>query len=222
MKPRPSVSLSPILAALALAALVAHPIAAQYGRQNDGRLAVPWENNRFRLSQIAVEPGATLPAGGNQVLVYFTADASGRMPAEAVWQAAGTGAVQNRGPARLEALAIELKDARGPASGTPGEAFDAQYGVNVSTLIDNDRVLVMRERYDPIAYGGPQHFHGEDVLLVYLRGGIHVAARGFLGCISSPQGRGGRDPGKHAAPARQCRRRSTRTARNRTEVGSHR
>ena len=181
MKPRPTVSLSPVLAALALAALVAHPIAAQYGRQSDGRLAVPWENNRFRLSQIAVEPGATLPAGGNQVLVYFTADASGRMPADAVWQAAGAGAVQNRGPARLEALAIELKDARGPASGTPGEALDAQYGVNVSTVIDNDRVLVMRERYEPIAYGGPLHFHGEDVLVVYLRGGYVWPLADFWG-----------------------------------------
>ena len=44
-------------------------------------------------------------------------------------------------------------------------------GVNVSTVIDNDRVLVLKQRYEPIAYGGPQHFHGEDVLLVYLRGG---------------------------------------------------
>jgi hypothetical protein len=93
------------------------------------------------------------------------------MPAEAVWQAAGAGAVQNRGPVRLEALAIELKDARGVSTGTPGEALDAQYGVEVSPLIDNERVLVMKHRYAPTAYGGPLHFHSEDVLVVYLRGG---------------------------------------------------
>lgn len=188
MTPRPAVSASPVFAALGLAALLVAPIGAQYSRQAHGRLGVPWENNRFRLSQIAAEPGATLPAGGNQVLVYLTADPNGRMPAEAVWQAAGAGAVQNRGPARLEALAIELKDARGPASGTPGEALDAQYGVNVSTLIDNDRVLVMRERYEPIAYGGPLHFHGEDVLVVYLRGGYVWPLADFWG--ASRVGRG--------------------------------
>jgi quercetin dioxygenase-like cupin family protein len=64
-----------------------------------------------------------------------------------------------------------LKEARGTASGTPGEVLDAQYGVGVSPLTDNDRVLVVKQRYDPVAYGGPSHFHGEDVLVVYLRGG---------------------------------------------------
>lgn len=171
MRPRPPVSISPILAALALAALLADPIAAQYSRQGDGRLQLPWENNRFRLTYASVEPGATLSAGGNQVLVHLTADADGRMPAEAVWQPAGAGAVPNRGRVRLQAIAIELKEARGPATGTPGEALDAHYGVGVSPLIDNDRVLVVKQRYDPLAYGGPLHFHGEDVLVVYLRGG---------------------------------------------------
>ena len=127
MRPRPPVSISPILGALALAALLADPIAAQYGRQGDGRLQLPWENNRFRLTHASVEPGATLSAGGNQVLVYLTADADGRMPAEAVWQPAGTGVLQNRGRARLQAIAIELKETRGPATGTPGEVLDAQY-----------------------------------------------------------------------------------------------
>ena len=149
MRPRPPVSISPILGALALAALLADPIAAQYGRQDDGRLQLPWENNRFRLTHASVEPGATLSAGGNQVLVYLTADADGRMPAEAVWQPAGTGVLQNRGRARLQAIAIELKETRGPATGTPGEVLDAQYGVGVSPLIDNDRVLVVKQRYDP-------------------------------------------------------------------------
>jgi quercetin dioxygenase-like cupin family protein len=179
MKPRSPVSMSTAFA-LALAALVADPISAQYGRQGEGRLQVPWENNRFRLTQISVAPGATLPAG-NQVLIYLTAGPDGRMPAEAVWQPAGAGAVQNRGPARLEAIAIELKDARAAASGTPGEALDRQYGVDVSPLIDNDRVLVMKHRYGPIAYGGPLHFHGDDVLVVYLRGGYTWPLADFWG-----------------------------------------
>jgi len=171
MKARSTVSMPPAFAALALAALLVHPIAAQYSRQGEGRLRVPWENNRFRLTQLSVQPGATLPARGNQVLVYLTADPDGRMPAEAVWQSAGAAAVVHRGPSRLEAIAIEVKDAPGAARGTPGEALDAQYGVNVSPLIDNDRVLVVKQRYEPLAYGGPSHFHGEDVLVVYLRGG---------------------------------------------------
>jgi quercetin dioxygenase-like cupin family protein len=179
MKPRSAVSMSTAFA-LALAALVADPLSAQYGRQGDSRLQVPWENNRFRLTQISVAPGATLPAG-NQVLIYLTAGPDGRMPAEAVWQPTGAGAVQNQGPARLEAIAIELKDARGAASGTPGEALDAQYGVDVSPLIDNDRVLVMKHRYGPIAYGGPLHFHVDDVLVVYLRGGYTWPLADFWG-----------------------------------------
>jgi quercetin dioxygenase-like cupin family protein len=181
MKPRSHVSTSPVVAALALAALLADPLGAQYARQDGGRLNVPWENNRIRLTHVSVEPGATLPPGGNQVLVYLTADPDGRLPAEAVWQAAGAGAVQNRGRVRMEAIAIELKDVQGAASGTPGEALDAQYGVDVSPLIDNPRVLVMKHRYDPIEYGGPLHFHGEDVLVVYLRGGYTWPLDGFWG-----------------------------------------
>jgi quercetin dioxygenase-like cupin family protein len=93
------------------------------------------------------------------------------MPSEAVWQSADAGAVQNRGPVRLDAIAIELKDARGSSAGTPPEALDKQYGVDVSTVIDNPRVLVTRQRYGPTAYGGPLHLHPEDVIVVYLRGG---------------------------------------------------
>ena len=180
MKLRLSASVLPVLAALAFAAILADPLAAQYGRRGDDRLQLPWENNRFRLTQISVAPGATLPAG-NQVLIYLTAGPDGRLPTEAVWQPAGAGAVQNRGPARLEAIAIELKDARGAASGTPGEALDRQYGVDVAPLIDNDRVLVMKHRYGPIAYGGPLHFHGDDVLIVYLRGGYTWPLADFWG-----------------------------------------
>ena len=176
----------------------------------------PLENNRIRLTQLSVEPGATLPAGGNQVLVYLTADPDGRIPAEAVWQAAGAGAVQNRGPARLNAISIELKDVQGTSSGTPPEALDAQYGVEVTRLIDNPRVLVTKHRYGPIAYGGPLHFHGEDVLVVYLRGGYTWPLTDFWGATAVRRGDVERHPGKHVPPHRQCRQRPTRTARHGT------
>ncbi len=189
MTPRFAVSSSPIVAALALGALLTVPVRAQYsGAGSGGRQTGPWENNRVRLTQLSVEPGATLPAGGNQILVYLTADPSGRMPVEAVWQAAGVGAVQNRGRARLNAISIELKDVPGTSSGTPVEALDAQYGVEVSPLIDNARVLVTKHRYGPIAYGGPLHLHGEDVLVVYLRGGYTWPLTDFWGATPVRRG----------------------------------
>ena len=161
-----------LVAAVGFAALLAAPMGAQYGTPQAGGLQLPFENNRVRITELSVAPGASLPAAANRVLVYLTADADGRMPAEAVWQGAEAGTMQNRGPVRLEAIAIEFKDApRGPGAGTPPEALDAQYGVDVSTVIDNPRVLVTRQRYGPIAYGAPLHLHPEDVIVVYLRGG---------------------------------------------------
>jgi quercetin dioxygenase-like cupin family protein len=161
-----------LVTAAGVAALLIAPVRAQYGVSSAGGLQLPFENNRVRITQLSVAPGATLPAPANRVLVYLTADADGRMPAEAVWQSADAGAMQNRGPVRLDAIAIEFKDVpRGSSAGTPPEALDAQYGVDVSTVIDNPRVLVTRQRYGPIAYGGPLHLHPEDVIVVYLRGG---------------------------------------------------
>ena len=182
MKPRFAVLAFQLVAAVALAAFLAVPLRAQYGRPQGSQQGMPWENDRIRLAQLSIEKGATLPAAGNQVLIYLTADQNGAVPAEAVWQAAGAGAIENRGPARLDALAIELKDVPGEAAGgTPLEALDAQYGVDVTTLIDNSRVLVTKERYAPTSYGGPLHFHTQDVLIVYLRGGYTWPVNGFWG-----------------------------------------
>jgi quercetin dioxygenase-like cupin family protein len=122
------------------------------------------------------------------VLVYFTADPDGKLPADAIWQGDGT-EIQNRGPTRLDGLAIELKDMpRAPAGVTPPEALDAEYGVEVSRIIDNPRVLVVKQRYDPLAYAGPLHFHGEDVLVVYLRGGYTWPASAFWGAARVRRG----------------------------------
>lgn len=173
------VSLAPAAVALALAALAVEPTRAQYGPQTGG-LALPWENSRTRVTQLSVAPAAALPAGGNRVLVYLTADPDGKMPPAAVWQGSDAGAIQNRGPARLEGLSIELKDTPSPASGvTPPEALDEEYGVEVTTVIDNPRVLVTKHRYGPLTYAGALHFHREDVLVVYLRGGYTWPAAEF-------------------------------------------
>jgi quercetin dioxygenase-like cupin family protein len=181
-----------IVAALGFVTLLAPPLAAQYphyDRLRGNAQRLPWENNRVRLSQISVAPGTQLAAAGNRVLVYLTADPDGRMPAEAVWQPASAGAVQNRGPARLEAIAIELKDAPSGASrGTPPEALDPEPLVTVTPLIDNERVVVTKHRYEPGSYAGPLHFHSEDLLVVYLRGGYSWSFAGMWGAMPFRRG----------------------------------
>lgn len=161
-----------LVPALALGALVAQPLGAQSdGQAARGRHDVVWENDRMSVAQVSVDPGATVPAAGDRILIHFSADADGRMPAEAVWQPANAPSVENRGPRRLEALAIALKEApQGETRATPPEAL-ASDGVAVTTLIDNPRVLVMKHRYDPMISDARVHFHTQGVLVVYLRGG---------------------------------------------------
>jgi hypothetical protein len=186
MTRRCSPSLVPVAAALALAAMLTAPAGAQYGPLTGG-LSLPWENNRARITELAVARSASLPAGGDRVLVYLTAGPDGRFPAEAVWQGAGA-PIENRGPDRLDGIAIELKDAPRAGGPTPPEALDAQYGVQVTTLIDNPRVLVTKHRYHPLVYGGPLHFHGDDVIVVYLRGGYTWPASDFWGAARVRRG----------------------------------
>lgn len=181
MTRRALASIAPVVAGLALAASVAAPAVAQYGPLTGG-LTLPWAGARTRVTRLSVAPQAALPSGGNRVLVYLTADPDGRMPADAVWQG-DAATVQNHGPARLDGLAIELTERQTASAGgaTPPEALDAAYGVTVTTVIDNPRVLVLKHRYDPLAYAGPLHFHDADVLVVYLRGGFTWPADGFWG-----------------------------------------
>ena len=160
----------------------AHAPDDQYNRET--RAAEPlsdgWENDRVRLSRLSVEPGAALPSGGNRVLIHFTADADGRMPPLAVWQPGGSAPVTNKGPGRLEAIAIELKDGAQRSGGTPPESLDARYGVDVMPLVDNAQVLVARHRYAPGINGGPLHAHDQDIILVYLGAGYAWPADAFL------------------------------------------
>jgi quercetin dioxygenase-like cupin family protein len=182
-KGRSFASISRAVAPLVMSALLAGPAAAQYERPRSAEpQQLSWENNRLRLSRILVEPGGSLPAGADRVLVYLTAGPDGMMPAEAVWQPARSGDIQNRGRVRLEAIAIELKDVpQAAAGGTPPEALAAAHGADVSLLIDNPRVMVTKHRYAPYAFVGPLHFHAEDMLVVYLRGGYTWPAGGGWG-----------------------------------------
>ena len=152
-------------------------------------MSLPWENSRARVTQLSVAPSEALPAGGNRVLVYLTADPDGKLAPDAVWQGSDSGTIQNRGPLRLEGIAIDLKDTTASAgSATPPEALDAEYGVEVTPLIDNPRVLVTKLRYDPLAYAGPLHFHRDDVLVVYLRGGYTWPSSAFWGAARVRRG----------------------------------
>ena len=180
--PRRRISGAPQFDTLVHGTLHVHSVAAQPGRSPAGPENVSWENSRIRLKQLSVEPGATLPTGGDQVMVYLTADADGRLPAAAVWQPAGSAGAQNRGSARLQAIAIELKDAPpGPGVGTPQVEPAADDRVAVTTLIDNPRVLVTKHSYGPITLDAPAHLHAEDVLVVYLRGGYTWPQTDFWG-----------------------------------------
>jgi mannose-6-phosphate isomerase-like protein (cupin superfamily) len=158
------------------ASVLFEPAAAQYGQTSSATLQQSeWENNRLRLRRIAVEPGASarLEGSADRVLIYLTANQDGNMPeAEAVWQPAGSPDWQNRGPRPLEAIAIELKGApSGATSGTPPEALNTPSRAETKTLIDNARILVAKHRYAPITFVDPQHFHPDDMLVVYLQGG---------------------------------------------------
>jgi quercetin dioxygenase-like cupin family protein len=171
MKPSAVLSLSVMIAAVT-------PINAQYGSSamSSGQV-LPWENNRVRVQYMTVEPGASVQPLTNRVMVYLTGDADGRMPAAAILQAPG--ALQNRSRVRIEAISIDLKDAPAAAGGTPAEAFESHYGVEVTPVVDDPHVFVTKLRYDAAAYGGALHAHPEDVLVVYLRGGYTWPADGY-------------------------------------------
>lgn len=178
MHPQSVVRLSAVAVVLALisgSALLAARADSIAGDQQ----GVLWESPRLRISRISVAPGEVLPPGGNQVLVYLTADADGRMPVEAVWQDAGADPLRNRGPVRLEAISIELRQP--PRGGSFTLPLQTPYGVHVTPLIDNSHVLVSKHRYDPLPCTGPLRAHSDDVVVVYLRSGYVFPWNGFWG-----------------------------------------
>ena len=170
-------SLSLLFCALALIVLAQGFVAAQYGQPSlSTRYESGWENERVRVRTISIEPGAQarVQDDADRVLVFLTADLQGRLPeAEAIWQPAGTRDLENRGIARVEAVLIELKSVpTSPVGGTPPEALPATGAVDSRLLIDNSRVLVVKQRYSLSGYApGPWHFHPQGAVVVYLREG---------------------------------------------------
>jgi quercetin dioxygenase-like cupin family protein len=174
MMPRLPVVAPLVLIAVACGFVLETRVSAQHPWRAIEPLPHGWENNRIRLNRISVEPGAALAGStADRILVYLTAAPDGRMaPAEAVWQPAGTGDLENTGRTRVEAIAIELKEVNAePVRGTPPEALPVGRRADVSWVIDNPRVLVTRNRFTPATSLTPWHFHPEDILVVYLRGG---------------------------------------------------
>lgn len=172
MKPRVVRTMLRVTAPVALLLLTGAPADAQYDwRDLAGEQA--WENARFRVSHVTVDPGSTLAPGEGlgRVMVYLTAGPEGLALPEAVWQAEA-GDIRNEGSRPFEALAIEVKDVALAASeGTPPETLVDTPEMQVTTLVDDPRVLVTRHRYAPNTMYAPLHFHEEDVVVVYLRGG---------------------------------------------------
>lgn len=165
-----------ILGVLGLIVLAQGAVSAQYLQPSLARrFESGWENDRVRVRTISIEPGAQAPTQGDadRVLVFLTADLQGRMPpAEAIWQPAGARELENRGKVRVEAILIELKNVpTSAASVTPPEALPATGAVDVRLLIDNPRVIVTKQLFSSNAYAGPWHFHPQDAVIVYLRGG---------------------------------------------------
>jgi hypothetical protein len=103
----------------------------------------------------------------------MTADLDGRMPpAEASWHAGGPRELRNRGRARFEGLLIEFKNVTQRTSGaTLPEAYGWPDVVDAWRLIENPQVTVVKERLYPVTYYDSQHFHNEDVIVVYLGAG---------------------------------------------------
>jgi quercetin dioxygenase-like cupin family protein len=170
-------SSSSLIGVLGVVLLFQGPVAAQYSHESLAqRYGSGWENDQLRVRTIAVEPGAQMPAqaDADRVLVFLTADLQGRSPAaEAVWQPAGAQELENRGSRRVEAVLIELKHVSASTFGiTPPEALPATGAVDARILIDNPRVTVTRQRYFPGTYAAEAwHFHPQDAVVVYLRGG---------------------------------------------------
>jgi quercetin dioxygenase-like cupin family protein len=183
---------APLVIGLAFVGLLDEPLSsAQYPKTAASSSQDAWETDRLRVSRVTAEPGRPIRgADADRILIYLTADADGRMsPADAVWQPAGSGDLENRGRARVDAIAIELKDGpAGPARGTPPEALAVSRSADVRHLVDNPRLLVTGHRYAPGTVVDPLHFHPDDVLVVYLRGGYTWPISGAWGATRVRRG----------------------------------
>jgi hypothetical protein len=147
------------------------------------------ETDTVRIARVILAPGArvTTESRAGAVIVFLTADPDGRLPAsEAAWQAPGSIQLENRGPARFEAVLVQFKTAPGaspqreyataargiwPAYAMgeyPSSYFDR---IRSAALIDTPEVQVTRLRYPGTSYVEPPRVDAGDTVVVYLRGG---------------------------------------------------
>jgi hypothetical protein len=157
-----------------------------------------WENDRIQVRRVTLAPGERLSGDstGGSVIVFLTADLDGRIPpAEAAWRDPGPVTMENRGRARFEALVVDLKGSAtrsggvtAPevvrASGTVAPSVsDGMYAnmMRAQSLIVNDRISVTKERYSFPSSVDPLHFHPQDSVVIYLRGGYIWPTTSFYG-----------------------------------------
>jgi mannose-6-phosphate isomerase-like protein (cupin superfamily) len=171
----PYLGLLAAISALPLTSPFVSFLGAQTAQRPNSYSHLEWENEQLRISRVSIAPGDRL-SGDSQigsVMVFLTADLDGRMPAaEAVWYPADPRGFENRARTRFEALLIELKDA-------PSRSGDAtlpeavRYGDTAEswTIVDNPRISVMKQRFPGASDADPLHFHPNDLIAIYLRGG---------------------------------------------------
>lgn len=157
-----------------------------------------WENDRMQVHRVTLAPGERLSrdSTGGSVIVFLTTDLDGRIPpAEAAWRDAGPLTLENRGRARFEALVVDLKGSaarsggvtapevvRASGTGAPSVS-DGMYAstMRAQNLVLNDRISVTKERYGFPWSVDPLHFHPQDSVVIYLRGGYIWPATSFHG-----------------------------------------
>ena len=157
-----------------------------------------WENDRIQVSRVSLAPGERLSreSTAGSVIVFLTTDFDGRVPpAEAAWLDPGAPMMENRGRARLDAVGVDLKHSTTRAGGVTapevvrasGAVAPSCYGgmyaptMRAQNVIVNDLISVTRERYDFAGSVDPLHFHPQDAVVIYLRGGYVWPATSLYG-----------------------------------------
>ena len=177
-----------MMAVIFLCSVVATPSFAQDPVKVDPTHSrVEFEDDQVRVLRMRLGPGeqATTHSHPDAVLVYLTANLEGRMPpAEAEWQPASTHEPENSASASFQALLVELKLAptqvAAPLAPELAPAAPTM-GIRVTRLIENARVTVSKHRLAPMVRGERLHFHLQDTVIVYLRGGYMTGTTGRRG-----------------------------------------
>jgi quercetin dioxygenase-like cupin family protein len=187
-----SAVLSSLVAVAAASVMFDGRVAAQYGEQvRVNRSPAQWDGERFQVRRITLAPRAQMTAENQDaVLVFLTADLDGRMPRdEAIWVPRGQRPLENVGSVPFQGISVALKDApAGRPPVTPPEAVPGSEQADVRILIDNPQVIVLKARYKSNKLPGPLHFHPQDSLVVYLRGGYTWAPNPAWGPYSVSRG----------------------------------